>query len=843
MMLLSILGLFITHSVSFESCEGDYCPTYFPKLPVPITSRQQQTVYMGRDTKTGCFCRELPEVFVVCFGRDTCSNLPVTVEVKPSMLRITDTVIKVFKPGDFSKLSHLTELQLEGNPALNSILPCTFENMTSLVNLSISFNTKLKYLHQHSFAGLTGVKNLLLMKNGFQNLVHVTPSLRPNYLHNLTKLVLDSNTFVSIDKTGFIQMKNSSLTDISLGLCRIEHIHPDALLPLKNLEILQLHQNSINSSTLSILLNRTLEAKINLKVLNLFYVGYRKHPPRNIMNVISKSNISALNLARNNFEQLTNESFPYMPNIEMLDLREVLALNVTSDAFASLPNLKILMLSGNKLVSVPKGVLLKQLLFLDIQQNSEEPEFSSYFLFKHDHFINMTQLIYLNLGYNTIVHLFNRSFAGLKNLKFLGLKTTSLFNIEHGSFVPLENLEVLDLRNNAINHGAEIPDVFHTLTKLKVLRLGGCGFSYIPAVNNPFRNLLSLEQLELNHNGLVTISPNDFLPLFQLKVLNLQRNLFSRWQQRLFQNNSKLTQLNLSENRISTLTSEMLQDFLQLGNINLEHNNIVCNCFEVADLNLSHLQSIFKPQVNCAYPSSLENVPVAKYFQDITSGEVQCKKTGLVTILSSCIGVVILVCVVFSVFYFKWQIKYLLFLTTLYLSRKGRIIPKRGKEFKDDFVYDAFVSYSSEDRDFVVNLVKTLENQEPFYKLCVYERDFLVGNFISECVLVCMAQSRKTLIVVSDNYAQSQWCRWESHVAEYYRLFTEREDGDYVDDSLVLIKLSAVSKCHMSPLLKYLLKTRIYLEWSTEENRQKLFFEKMRNSLGVPLECQLRSKF
>jgi hypothetical protein len=151
-------------------------------------------------------------------------------------------------------------------------------------------------------------------------------------------------------------------------------------------------------------------------------------------------------------------------------------------------------------------------------------------------------------------------------------------------------------------------------------------------------------------------------------------------------------------------------------------------------------------------------------------------------------------------------------------------------------MYDAFVSYSSEDRNFVIRLVTMLENYSPFIKLCVYERDFEIGSMISESVLESVAKSRKTLLVISDSYAKSQWCRWESQIAEHHRIFFQNENGEYVDDSLILIKLGPVSESHLTPTLKYLLKTRIYLQWSGEEKKQKVFWEKLRAALAPPSE-------
>ena len=60
----------------------------------------------------------------------------------------------------------------------------------------------------------------------------------------------------------------------------------------------------------------------------------------------------------------------------------------------------------------------------------------------------------------------------------------------------------------------------------------------------------------------------------------------------------------------------------------------------------------------------------------------------------------------------------------------------------EGFLYDAFVSYSSEDAGFVSEMIAQLEKTPPFYRLCVYERDFEIGNVISECILESINTSR-----------------------------------------------------------------------------------------------------
>lgn len=52
-------------------------------------------------------------------------------------------------------------------------------------------------------------------------------------------------------------------------------------------------------------------------------------------------------------------------------------------------------------------------------------------------------------------------------------------------------------------------------------------------------------------------------------------------------------------------------------------------------------------------------------------------------------------------------------------------------------------------------------------KLCVYERDFIAGKQISDCITESIRSSRKVILVISKNFAQSAWCRYETDLAHH----------------------------------------------------------------------------
>ncbi|XP_066251524.1 toll-like receptor 2 [Euwallacea similis] len=851
LLLNTLLAIFLGLTQCF-----DYYQETFTSLSVPKSKRLHFGGSIGRligyDNSTGCFCRENFGYYSLCYGRESCTAIPRNMTLSSRTFKVSNTHIKELKSGDFDQLEHLVDLQIEGNYELEKISSGAFQNLYRLVNLSIAFNSKLKVLEKDTFLGLNRLQLLLLNNNGFfGSLFDITSTLSPSTLPKLQILVLDANRFGRIKENDFEPMKDSLLQQLSLVLCLLEDIHPLAMVHLKNLRRLHLGENNLNSETLTAMLNNMFEVHIDLEAINFFDMGFKKTIPKALMEVIAKSNISSLNLSKNQFETIDSNSFPLMPNLNLLDLREVLALEVTDEAFLNLPNLKILFLSGNKLSEIPRGVLrLENLTYLDMQNNSPVGDSHHvYFALKEVEFSDMRSLTHLNLGFNGLAHLFNGSFKGLINLRVLQLNNSSIYYIEKDTFSMLQELRFLNLMNNFLIHGDAVPDVFTNLTKLEVLLLSGCRLKYIIAKGgkNPFENLGNLKQLYLDRNFLKTIASADFRPLKALIVIDFAYNSLNSWEERVFPYNEKLTTIVLSKNKISDLTVAMLEDFSQVRSVDLERNAILCKCsvtyksyqqwYQANHNDIFAEGLIFDPLINCGYPDQLDNITVIDFLTKTEYGEQICRyKTTKILLLLPFIctaAFFTLLCVL--AFWYRWHIRYWIFLAKLYLSRKGKIRPNsRHKRSYTNYEYDAFVSYSTEDRDFVIKLITMVETCEPFFKLCVYERDFQIGTIISESVLESVAKSRKTVLVISNNYAKSQWCRWESQICDHHRLFFGGEDGEYVDNSLVLIKLSPVSEAHLTPTLKYLLKTRIYLQWVADKSKEGEFWSKLRNTLGPP---------
>ena len=83
--------------------------------------------------------------------------------------------------------------------------------------------------------------------------------------------------------------------------------------------------------------------------------------------------------------------------------------------------------------------------------------------------------------------------------------------------------------------------------------------------------------------------------------------------------------------------------------------------------------------------------------------------------------------------------------------------------------YDAFLSYSHHDADFVEQCLlpglESPENPDDKFKCLIHTRDWNVGEMIPDQILHSVESSRRTIIVLSRNYIEAVWTKLEFRAA------------------------------------------------------------------------------
>ncbi|XP_049788725.1 toll-like receptor 2 [Schistocerca nitens] len=123
------------------------------------------------------------------------------------------------------------------------------------------------------------------------------------------------------------------------------------------------------------------------------------------------------------------------------------------------------------------------------------------------------------------------------------------------------------------------------------------------------------------------------------------------------------------------------------------------------------------------------------------------------------------------------------------------------------------------------SLLPRLENagdseEEPALGLCLHERDFPLGSFIADNILISMESSRSTVVILSRAFVDIKWCRWELDLASHKM------------SQLVLLELERLERGQLATHLLYLMDTRTYLEWPALPRAQEAKWKQLRATLA-----------
>ncbi|XP_035849708.1 toll-like receptor 2 type-2 [Sander lucioperca] len=449
----------------------------------------------------------------------------------------------------------------------------------------------------------------------------------------------------------------------------------------------------------------------------------------------------------------------------------------------------------------------------------------------------------------------------LSNLQYLDLSDNLLTDLTLTETMcngdgTMKDLRVLNVSGNALKSLSTVSQQVAKLSKLTHLDISRTGYISMPegcSWPSTLRYLnisraklttitpclpATLEVLDLSNNDL-----NDFILILPaLRELHLSGNKLLKlppgW---LFPNLQTLT---IQANTLNRFGRADLLSYGRLQDLRAGQNKFACSCDFVYFLQSAikggedvHLADGEESYV-CDSPFYLQGEPVAQVQLSI----VVCHRVLFVSV--SCgvaLFVGILLCVLLWRLHAFWYVK----MTWAWLRAKRSSLRRRhrrtrvGSEELPSF--DAFVSYSERDASWVENLLvpeleEPRENDEDSDQrmlrpltLCLHKRDFLPGHWIVDNIMSAMERSRRTVFVLSENFVQSDWCRYELDFS-HFQLF----DGNAGGDEAILILLEPLSTDDIPKRfckLRKLMSSTTYLEWPQDEERTGEFWRSLRHAL------------
>nr|XP_033796817.1 toll-like receptor 2 isoform X2 [Geotrypetes seraphini] len=366
----------------------------------------------------------------------------------------------------------------------------------------------------------------------------------------------------------------------------------------------------------------------------------------------------------------------------------------------------------------------------------------------------------------------------------------------------------LDVSQNMLD--TEMPKSCQWPENLKYLNISACMMKTVTTCIPR-----SLEVLDVSNNKLTEF----VIELPHLKELYLARNKLMTLPSATRLPN--LIALRISKNKITEFSREDLESFGNLKTVDATDNSYICSCTFLAFVqhskDISEMFLGWPEHYICDSPSSVKEEQV----QDARLSLFVCYRTLLLSLI--CIAMFLAIVIAVFLCYRCHGIWYLQ-MTWAWLKAKR----KPNQNLMKETCYDAFVSYSERDSEWVENLMtQELEHASPPIKLCLHKRDFVPGKWIVDNIIDSIEKSRKTLFVLSEHFVQSEWCKYELEFS-HFRLF------DDSNDSAILILLEPIEKETIPKRfckLRKLMNTKTYMEWPLEEDQQQAFWFNLKGTL------------
>ncbi|XP_021349391.1 toll-like receptor 4 isoform X2 [Mizuhopecten yessoensis] len=168
------------------------------------------------------------------------------------------------------------------------------------------------------------------------------------------------------------------------------------------------------------------------------------------------------------------------------------------------------------------------------------------------------------------------------------------------------------------------------------------------------------------------------------------------------------------------------------------------------------------------------------------------------------------------VYRYRWKLRYLFYKARAKYRRHTRIT---NAEDDDDYTYDAFILYCSENHQFVRKEVLSQLEDSSGLQLCVNVRDFIIGLSLAQNITNAVKKSRKIVVLLSRSYLDSCECMIEFTMARMESIYAR---GD--DSVLFLVFYEDISDKDLPLQMLGLIECKSYMEYPHNDAQGKVAF-------------------
>ncbi|GAB0099786.1 TOLL [Sergentomyia squamirostris] len=745
-------------------------------------------------------------------------NLTKNVFVGTEMLHTLDlsfNEIKTFDPDVFDLLPNLSVIRLNKNN-FTKLPEGLFKNNRKLSEFTLLYNQEpLKMLPDGFFANLTHLKDIYI-RSGLE----VLPSDLFEGSENLEKLDLSDNKLMTLPE-GFLSSQ-INLKEINLGNNKLNNLDNGLFASTKALVELRLSNNNLTNLVSHLFRNLHNLKRLYLNNNNLLTISMDTFSGTKSLEVINMANNKLTFMESQPGPIDLNSPFQRLTKLTSLNLSHNQILKIFQDWMFNLSGLKLLDLSYNNITMLTASDL--QFLSHDIQvylTHNQITEISFYDIetiannqdqLKDSSQNPATPTIYLD-GNPVVCNCLITYFVRFLRHE-LDAKAEKMIRIETGDLTcnappehagkrlatvnPHELFCDYDSDNSQIKRCPQGCQCWVRTADLALLvNCSNAGLSSVPNLPEPSNSSLKYIILYLENNFITRLPKITDTGYDKVRYLYAKNNNISH----IVEDNlpPQLESLDLRHNNMVFINDTVLRAFNNtrtLRNISLSRNPWKCDC-EALSL-MVYIQSQFKKVHDYDYIECSDGQRLNKMVPgDICTDDVQAIIALSITLalLGILIGVV-------AALYYKYQqeIKVWMYWHNIcpWIFNSDALDANKK--------YDAFISYSHKDEDFVADtLVPELELRRKF-NLCIHRRDWTVGDFIPDQIIRSVAESRRTIIVLSPHYVESIWGTMEFRAA-HTTAVTENVSR------VIVIIFGDVDTQNLDKELKSYIDMNTYIKW------------------------------
>ncbi|GIY21914.1 protein toll [Caerostris darwini] len=730
---------------------------------------------------------------------------------------------------------------------LTSLPPNLFERWSDLRKVVLSYN---QLLHVDQLFLSTNPTFIYLDHN---NLTDLDSVLHPR-MHNIETLQLSSNPFRrvtensfngKVNNTRFLYLDHCLIREFDVRHYRTLHIM--ATLDLSYNLIEQVTNQSIqfgNSVELDFTGNQIKEFNAELPY-NVKRVYLNKNLLTSLGRTLQFSQMTEVTMAYNRIQNLGSEDFRGVHGVQDLDLQGNVITSVERFTFTNIrKDLIYLDLSQNK-IRILQGCVryLSLLTSLNLTDNQIES-------FEEGEFQGLNELTDLYLHGNRITTLGNEV-HGLVQLQYLVVSSNRIRTLLKEQ-IP-EKLKYLYLADNPFHCDCKLLPFLEHLNSTDNPRTdvplctppndtslapphsscpAGCRCFCTHHAQRPFMSVdcssLGLIELpclfsaanrssaaETNSTSMVISLPrhSENNPIFsesrpfviqdEIAGLDLTNNsLQSMEEARLPE---RMRHLLLANNKFRLPPTALLYSLTELDKVTLSSNPWGCDCGVLGFKKwiLSKSDIVQDTNTTMCGPDDPESPGLAgKTIWSLTDIDLCPENIGLYVSIAFVVVCFFLFMAGGKIAWTRYEMH-----VKVWLYSHG-VTWVKEKDIDRDKQYDAFISFSHKDQNLVImELIKGIETRDPNVKLFLHYKHFLPGEYIHLNIMRAVHLSKRTVLVLSKSFLESEWCLFEFKAAHVEAL------KDRVN-RIIIIKMNDLPKDEELPEeIQVYLKSTTYLTW------------------------------